>query len=150
VGSVNSQKTKAYGVCYDILVVVGGITARCRFFVLENLSQDVILERPCERLIRVKHDNRDNGSCYTTIYDEHGNMLRSLTRTLDRDLVLRARVVPGIGMSVGSEEGPRAAYTRVFEVRVQGSRARPAGSRLKQMTWARPESRVRRQASGEV
>jgi len=58
--------------------------------------------------------------------------------------------VPGIGMSVGSEEGPRVADTRVFEVRVQGSRARPAGSMGKQTTWARPESRVRRPASGKL
>jgi len=48
VGSANSQKTKAYGICHDVPVAVGGITARCRFFVLENLSQDVILGRPWE------------------------------------------------------------------------------------------------------
>jgi len=46
VGSANSQKTKAYGICHDVPVAVGGITARSRFFVLENLSQDVILGRP--------------------------------------------------------------------------------------------------------
>jgi len=73
VGSANSQKTKAYGIYHDVPVVVRGITARCRFFVLENLSQDVILGRPWERLARAKHDNRDDGSCYTTIYDEHEN-----------------------------------------------------------------------------
>jgi len=56
-------------------------------------------------------------------------VLQTLTQTLDRDLVLRARVVPGIGMSIGSEKGPRVAYTRVFEVQVQGSRVRPARSR---------------------
>jgi len=58
--------------------------------------------------------------------------------------------VLGIGTSIGSEEGPRVTYMRVFEVRVQESRARPAGSRGKQTTWARPESRVRRQASRKV
>jgi len=58
--------------------------------------------------------------------------------------------MPGIGTSVESEEGPRIAYPRVFELRVQRSRARPAGSRWKQTTSARPESRVRRQASGRV
>jgi len=73
VGSANSQKMKEYGICHDVPVAVGGITARCRFFVLENLLQDVILGRPWERLVRAKHDNRDEGSCYTTIYDEHGN-----------------------------------------------------------------------------
>jgi len=77
-------------------------------------------------------------------------VLRTLTRMLDRDLVLRARVVPGIGTIVESEEGPRVAYTQVFEAWVQGSRARPTESRWKQTTWARPESRVRRQASRKV
>ena len=24
-------------------------------------------------MVRAKHDNRDDGSCYTTIYDEEGN-----------------------------------------------------------------------------
>ena len=42
VGSANSQKTKAYGICHDVAVTVGAITARCRFFVLESLSQDII------------------------------------------------------------------------------------------------------------
>ena len=44
-----------------------------RFFVLENLLQDVILGRLWERLVRAKHNNRDDGSCYTTIYDKHRN-----------------------------------------------------------------------------
>ena len=73
VGAANSQRTKVYGICHDVPVSVGGITARCRFFVMENLSQDVILGRPWERVVRAKHDNRDDGSCYTTISDEEGN-----------------------------------------------------------------------------
>jgi len=48
VGSVNSQKTKAYGICHDVLMAVGGNIARCRFFVLENLLHDMILGRPWE------------------------------------------------------------------------------------------------------
>jgi len=73
VRSANLQTTKAYSICHNVAVVVEGITMRCRFFVLENLSQDVILGRPWERLVRAKHDNRDDGSCYTAIYNEHGN-----------------------------------------------------------------------------
>ena len=73
VGAANSQRSRVYGICHDVPITVGGITARCRFFVLENLSQDVILGRPCERVGRAKHDNRDDGSCYITIYDEEGN-----------------------------------------------------------------------------
>jgi len=64
---------KAYVICHDVPVMVGGITVRCRFFVLENLSQDIILGRPWERMVRAKHDNRDDGSCFTTIYDEREN-----------------------------------------------------------------------------
>ena len=45
VGAANSQRTKVYGICQDVPVSVGGITARCRFFVIKNLSQDVILGR---------------------------------------------------------------------------------------------------------
>jgi len=73
VGAANNQRTKAYGICHDVEVTIGGIVTRCRFFVLENLSQDIILGRPWERLVRAKHDNRDDGSCYTTIHDERGN-----------------------------------------------------------------------------
>jgi len=73
VGSANSQKTKAYGICHEVPVTVGGIMARCRFFVLDNLSQDIILGRPWERLVRAEHDNQDDGSCFTTIHDERGN-----------------------------------------------------------------------------
>ena len=46
VGSPNNQETKAYGICHNVPVAVGGISTRCRFLVLENLSQDVILGRP--------------------------------------------------------------------------------------------------------
>ena len=73
VGVTNSQRTKVYGVCHDVPVSVGGITARFRFFVMEKVSQDVIVGRLWERVVRAKHDNRDDGSCYTTISDEEGN-----------------------------------------------------------------------------
>ena len=46
VGAVNSQTTKVYGICHNVTVSVGGITSRCRFFVMENLSREVILGRP--------------------------------------------------------------------------------------------------------
>jgi len=73
VGSANSQKTKAYGICHDVPVTGRGITARYRFFVLQNISQDIILGRPWERMVRAKHDIRDDRSSFTTIYDECGN-----------------------------------------------------------------------------
>jgi len=43
VGMANNQRTKAYGICTDVEVTIGGIVTRCRFFILENLSQDIIL-----------------------------------------------------------------------------------------------------------
>jgi len=46
VGAANNQRTKAYGICHDVEVTIGGIVKRCRFFVLENLPQDIILGRP--------------------------------------------------------------------------------------------------------
>ena len=73
VGAANYQRTKVYGICHDVPVSVGGITARCRSFVMENLSQDVIIGRPWERVVRAKYDKRVDGSCYTTISDEEGN-----------------------------------------------------------------------------
>jgi len=51
VGSANSQKTKAHGIYHNVPVTVGGITARYRSFVLESLSQDIILGRPWERIV---------------------------------------------------------------------------------------------------
>ena len=73
VGAANSQRSSVYGICHDVPITIRGITARCRFFVLENLSQDIILGRPWERVVRAKQDIRDDGSCYITIYDEEGN-----------------------------------------------------------------------------
>lgn len=54
-------------------MTVGGIIARCRFFDLENLSQHVILGRTWERVVKTKYDNREDGGCYATIFDEDGN-----------------------------------------------------------------------------
>ena len=73
VGAVNSQTTKVYGIYHNVPVSVGGITSRCRFFVMENLSREVILGRPWERVLKAKHHNTDDSSCYTTISDEEGN-----------------------------------------------------------------------------
>ena len=73
VGAANSQRSNVYGICNDGPITAGGITARCRFFVLENLSQDIILDRHWQQVVRAKYENRDDGSCYTTIYHEEGN-----------------------------------------------------------------------------
>ena len=43
------------------------------FFFMEYLAQDVILGRPWERLVRVKYDNRHDGSLFLTISDAEGN-----------------------------------------------------------------------------
>ena len=73
VRAANSHRFRLYEICHDVPITVGRITTRCRLFVLENLSQDVILCRPCKRVVRAKHDNRDDSSSYTTIYDEEVN-----------------------------------------------------------------------------
>ena len=73
VGAAYSQRFWILGICNDVPIMVGGITARCSIFVLENLSQDVILGRAWERLVRAKHNNQDAGSFYTTIYNEEEN-----------------------------------------------------------------------------
>ena len=46
VGARNSQRSRVYRICPDVPIMVVVMTARCRFFVLENLSQDVTLSRP--------------------------------------------------------------------------------------------------------
>ena len=48
VGAVNLQRYREYRICHNVSITVGGITGRCRLYVFENLSQDVILGRPCE------------------------------------------------------------------------------------------------------
>lgn len=35
VGAPNSQRSRVYGMCHDVPIMVGGITVRCRFFVLK-------------------------------------------------------------------------------------------------------------------
>jgi len=73
VGAANNQRTKIYGICHDVEVTIAGILTRCRFFVLENLPQDIILGRPWKRLVRAKHDNRDDRGCFTTMHNEREN-----------------------------------------------------------------------------
>ena len=52
---------------------VGGIEVNIPFFVMDGVSQEVILGRPWERMTRIKHDNRDDGSCFSTVSDKYGN-----------------------------------------------------------------------------
>ena len=44
------------------------------FFVIDGLSQEVILGRPWEQMMRIKHDNRDDGSCFSTVSDKYSNL----------------------------------------------------------------------------
>ena len=57
IGSAMCQRARLYGLCHDIEVSVGGIEMNVPFFVMDGLSQDVILGRPYERMTRLKHDN---------------------------------------------------------------------------------------------
>ena len=75
VGSASSGDSEAYGVCHEVEVNIGGLITSAAFFVVEGLTQDVILGRPWERKVRAKHENKDDGSCWTTIRDEEGNQV---------------------------------------------------------------------------
>ena len=74
-GSASAGDSVAFGVCHDVEVNIGGLTTSAAFFVVEGLTQDVILGRPWERRVRARHENRDDGSCWTTIFDEKGNQV---------------------------------------------------------------------------
>src|SRR5258706_7507093 len=73
VGSANSTRSRVHGLCREVEVSVGGVKKVLPFFVMEHLAQDVILGRPWERMVRAKHDNRDDGSLFMTISDAEGN-----------------------------------------------------------------------------
>ena len=73
VGSVNSTRSRVHGLCREVEVSVRGVKKVLPFFVVEYFAQDVILGRPWERMVRAKHDNRDDGSLFLTISDAEGN-----------------------------------------------------------------------------
>jgi hypothetical protein len=73
IGSATCHRARLYGLCHDVPVSVGGIEVNMPFFVMDGLSQEVILGRPWERMTRIKHDNRDDGSCFSTVSDKQGN-----------------------------------------------------------------------------
>ena len=75
IGTVAQTDTRTYGACHDVEINIGGLITMAAFFVVDGLSQDVILGRPWERKVRAKYDNRDDGSCWTTIHDEEGNQV---------------------------------------------------------------------------
>jgi len=83
----------------------------------DRINSDTTLQEAGEAALKtitsLKRKLRDPedplGTASTKWQRPDPNMLRTLTRTLGGDLVLRARVVPGIGTSVGSEEGLRVA-----------------------------------------
>lgn len=75
ISTATTESAKAYGACHEVEVNIGGLITTASFFVVEGLSQRVILGRPWERRVRAKYDNRDDGSCWTTIQDEEGNQV---------------------------------------------------------------------------
>src|SRR5258705_158259 len=74
IGSATCHKARLYGLCHDVGISVGGIEVNMPFFVMDGLSQEVILGRPWERMTRIKHDNRDDGSCFSKVSDKQGNL----------------------------------------------------------------------------
>ena len=73
VGSANSTRSQVHGLCREVEVSVGRVKKVLPFFVMEYLAQDVILGRHWERMVKAKHDNRDDGSLSLTISDAEGN-----------------------------------------------------------------------------
>ena len=51
VGSASSRASEAYGVCHKVEVNIGGLITSAAFFVVEGLTQDVILGRLWERKV---------------------------------------------------------------------------------------------------
>ena len=64
---------------------VGRVKKVLPFFVIEYLVQDVILGRPWERMVRVKYDNRDDGSLFLTISNAEGNSATFCTVPVDHE-----------------------------------------------------------------
>ena len=90
--SALSGNSEAYGVCYEVKVNIGRLSSSAAFFVVEGLTQDVILGRPWERKVRAKHKNRDDGSYWMTIRDNEGNQVEfcsvELNNIRNRELVV--------------------------------------------------------------
>ena len=73
IGSATCHGARLYGLCHDVSVSVGGMEVNMPFFVMDGLSQEVILGRPWERMTRIKHDNRNDGSCFSTVSNKDRN-----------------------------------------------------------------------------
>lgn len=73
VGTSNSMRSRVYVLCREVEVSVGSVKKTLPFFVMEGLAQEAILGRPWGRMVRAKHDNRDDRSLFTTISDSDRN-----------------------------------------------------------------------------
>ena len=73
ISSATCHRAWLYGLCHDVSILVGGMEVNMPFFVMDRLLQELILGRPWEWMTRIKHDNRDEGSCFSTVSDKHGN-----------------------------------------------------------------------------
>ena len=71
-GLANSTISRVHRLCREVEVSIGGVKKVLPFFIMEYLVQDVILGRPWERMVRVKYNNRDDGSLFLTISDAEG------------------------------------------------------------------------------
>ena len=74
VESANSTRSRVHRLWREVEVSVEGVKKVLPFFVMENLVEDVILGRPWGRMVRAKHDNKDDGSLFLTISDAEGNL----------------------------------------------------------------------------
>jgi Aspartyl protease len=73
IGSLgNVDRKKVLGVLHGIGVQVGGVEVPIHCFVMEGERPEMILGRPWKKTVRAKSDDRDDGSCWYTIYDIEG------------------------------------------------------------------------------
>ena len=91
VGSASSTRSQVHGLCREVEVFVGGVKKVLPFFVIEYLAQDVILGRLWERMVRAKHDNRDDGSLFLTISDVEGNSATFCAVPADHSEIAQSR-----------------------------------------------------------
>ena len=85
VGSANSTRSQVHRLCREVEVSIGGVKKVLPFFVIEYLVQDIILCRLWEKMVRVNHDNRDDGSLFLTIVDVEGNLATFCTVPVDHE-----------------------------------------------------------------
>ena len=122
---------KVFGVCHSLAVEVGGIEIPVQVFILEGASQEFVLGRTWDRLVRAQHDNRPDGSLYISIAslddrkkanfcpvadrtDRDRDRVRSLRLEDDTSGETRLGASPGNSRMIGCDAG-KCSVVRMIE-----------------------------------